>query len=262
MNIRQYYLTQNPIYKAGLKFVPKGIMVHSTAAPGVMAADFIDRWNKPTVEKCVHAFVDDKEVIQCLPWDVRGVHCGVAYEGGPSANRTHLSFEMCEPYDMVFHYRNPQSRGNENKTNSAYAIKGIQRQFAARGLYTGTIDGSFGPGTETAVKAYQTSRKLSATGTVDAKTWAALASEPEKHCAYDPNKPEIKRYFEAAYANASELTAMLCKLIGLDPLADGAVICHSEGHTRGIASGHSDVMHWFPLHGQNMNLFRHTVKPV
>ena len=63
-------------------------------------------------------------------------------------------------------------------------------------------------------------------------------------------------YFEAVYRQAVELTAMLCKQFGLDPLADGVVICHSEGHQRGIASNHADVMHWFPKHGKTMNDFR------
>lgn len=31
---------------------------------------------------------------------------------------------------------------------------------------------------------------------------------------------------------------------------------YSEGHTRGIASNHGDVMHWFPRHGKNMDDFR------
>ena len=59
-----------------------------------------------------------------------------------------------------------------------------------------------------------------------------------------------------ATAEAAELTAYLCKLYDLDPEADGVVICHSEGHTRGIASNHGDVMHWFPRHGKNMDDFR------
>ncbi len=65
-----------------------------------------------------------------------------------------------------------------------------------------------------------------------------------------------KKYFDAVYKEAVELTAMLCKQFKLDPLADGVVICHSEGYSRGIASGHSDVMHWFPKHGKSMDDFR------
>lgn len=63
-------------------------------------------------------------------------------------------------------------------------------------------------------------------------------------------------YFQTVYREAVELTAMLCKEYGLDPLADGVVICHSEGYRRGVASGHADVEHWFPRHGKSMDGFR------
>jgi hypothetical protein len=66
-------------------------------------------------------------------------------------------------------------------------------------------------------------------------------------------------YFNAVYQAAVELTADLCKSYGLNPLSDGVVICHSEGHSRGIASNHGDVMHWFPIHGKNMDTFRNDV---
>ena len=59
-------------------------------------------------------------------------------------------------------------------------------------------------------------------------------------------------YFARAYREAVELTAMLCKQYGLDPLADGVVICHQEGYRRGIASNHGDVLHWFPRFGKSM----------
>lgn len=67
-------------------------------------------------------------------------------------------------------------------------------------------------------------------------------------------------YFDKVYKEAVELTAMLCKTYGLDPMADGVVICHSEGYSRGVASNHADVMHWFPKHGKSMDTFRADVK--
>ena len=45
----------------------------------------------------------------------------------------------------------------------------------------------------------------------------------------------------------------------MDPLADGVVLCHAEGHDRGIASNHGDVLHWFPKHGKDMDAFRQDV---
>lgn len=66
-------------------------------------------------------------------------------------------------------------------------------------------------------------------------------------------------YFNQVYKEAVELTAMLCKTYKLNPLADGVVICHSEGYKRGIASNHADVMHWFPRHNKSMDTFRQDV---
>ena len=69
-------------------------------------------------------------------------------------------------------------------------------------------------------------------------------------------------YFARAYREAVELTALLCREYGLDPLADGVVICHQEGYRRGIASNHGDVLHWFPRFGKSMDDFRADVAAV
>ena len=66
-------------------------------------------------------------------------------------------------------------------------------------------------------------------------------------------------YFGQVYREAVELTAMLCRQYGLDPLADGVVICHQEGYRRGVASNHADVLHWFPKMGKSMDDFRSDV---
>lgn len=64
------------------------------------------------------------------------------------------------------------------------------------------------------------------------------------------------------YVAAVELFAYLCKLYGLNPTADGVIISHREGHTRGIASNHGDPEHlWNGLGmGYTMNTFRKDVK--
>ena len=64
------------------------------------------------------------------------------------------------------------------------------------------------------------------------------------------------------YNAAVELFAMLCKQFNLDPLADGVIISHREGATRGIASGHADPEHlWNQLGmGYTMNTFKAAVK--
>ena len=180
MNITTQYMTANDCFRAGKKIVPKGVMVHSTAAPGVMAEAWYNRWNKAGIAKCVHAFVDHKGVFQYLPWDHRGWHAGSGAKG--TANATHIGFEICEPTGF--------------KYGSGSSMVGYD------------------------VVAQQT-------------------------------------YFDAAWANAVELTAMLCKQYGIQI---GNVICHSEGRKLGIASNHAYVMHWFPKHGRDMDQFRAAVE--
>jgi hypothetical protein len=90
----QKFMTSNDCYKAGRTITPKGLMVHSTATPGVMAARWFDLWNKAGIEKGVHGFLDNKEFYQYLPWNRRGWHAGGA------ANNTHIGVEWCEPKDL------------------------------------------------------------------------------------------------------------------------------------------------------------------
>lgn len=59
----------------------------------------------------------------------------------------------------------------------------------------------------------------------------------------DSKVKAIQETVYTTYQSAVELFAMLCKEFNLDPLADGVVISHSEGHKRGIASNHADVEH-------------------
>lgn len=76
------------------------------------------------------------------------------------------------------------------------------------------------------------------------------------------NPAEAKAVAERTYKTAVELFAMLCKKYGLNPLADGVIISHREGHSRGIASNHGDPEHlWTQLGmGYTMDGFRKAVK--
>ena len=123
-NLKTKYMTRNDCYTARRKMTPKGIMVHSTATPGVMASDWFDRWNKSykageiNRQVCVHAFLDDKEIWQYLPWNHRGWHAG------GKANDTHIGFEICEPGG--FSYSKNQMVGYDAKKNEAYFRKAWQ----------------------------------------------------------------------------------------------------------------------------------------
>ena len=94
--------------------------------------------------------------------------------------------------------------------------------------------------------------------------WHAGGNANNTHISFEICEDNLKdaTYFNNVYREAVKLTAMLCKEYNLDPMADGVVICHSEGYKRGIASNHRDVMHWFPKHGKSMDTFRADVKAL
>jgi hypothetical protein len=125
MDIKIKYMTRNDCYTANRKITPKGVMIHSTATPGVMAGAWFSRWNKSyktgeiNRQVCVHAFVDDKEIWQYLPWNHRGWHAGGA------ANNTHIGIEICEP--SGFSYSKNQMIGYDVKKNEIYFRKAYER---------------------------------------------------------------------------------------------------------------------------------------
>ena len=69
-----------------------------------------------------------------------------------------------------------------------------------------------------------------------------------------------KEYFEKIYQEAVELTAYLCKVHNLDPLADVAfagqkvpsVLCHKDSYKLKLGSNHSDIYHWFEKYGKSL----------
>lgn len=89
--------------------------------------------------------------------------------------------------------------------------------------------------------------------------WHAGGSANDTHISFEICEDGLTdaTYFNKVYTEAVELCAHLCQLYGL---TEENIICHSEGHARGIASNHGDVMHWFPKHGKNMDTFRAAVR--
>ena len=88
--------------------------------------------------------------------------------------------------------------------------------------------------------------------------WHCGRSGNDTHIAFEICEDGLtdESYFRQTYQEAVELTAYLCKRFSLDPLADGVVLCHSEGYARGIASNHADVLHWWRKFGVDMDDFR------
>ena len=74
------------------------------------------------------------------------------------------------------------------------------------------------------------------------------------------DKTTAKKCAERTYNSAVELFAMLCDQFKLDPMKD--ILSHKEGHSKGIASGHSDPEHLWKGLGLSytMDGFRKAVK--
>lgn len=77
-------------------------------------------------------------------------------------------------------------------------------------------------------------------------------------------------YFNKIYQEACEITAYLCKTFNINPLGtvnyNGVVVptilCHQDSYKLGLGSGHSDVLHWFPKFGKNMDSVRNDVAMI
>lgn len=110
LEIVQAFCTQNDCYKANVnradkryvKFQdegPKGLMLHSVGCAQPDASVFVRKWDKPNYSACAHAVIDANSgiVMQTLPWNYRGWHCGSGSKGAAaSCNNTHVGVEMCE----------------------------------------------------------------------------------------------------------------------------------------------------------------------
>ena len=89
--------------------------------------------------------------------------------------------------------------------------------------------------------------------------WHAGGTANNTHIGFEICEDNLTdtSYFSVIYKEAVDLCVFLCKEFDL---TEKDIICHSEGYKKGIASNHSDVMHWFPKHGKNMDTFREDVK--
>ncbi len=100
------------------------------------------------------------------------------------------------------------------------------------------------------------------------RAWHCGGAANATHIGVEMTEPGAgMTYAEAAeqiagtYHAAVELFAQLCGVYGLDPLADGVIIGHAEGHRRGMASNHADPEYLWNVYGMGytMDGFRQDV---
>lgn len=75
-------------------------------------------------------------------------------------------------------------------------------------------------------------------------------TEPSASMSYAESAEQIT----GTYHTAVELFAKLCETYGLDPLADGVIIGHAEGHRRGVASNHADPEYLWRQYGMGFTM--------
>ena len=95
----------------------------------------------------------------------------------------------------------------------------------------------------------------------DIQAWHCGGAANSTHISFEICEDGLNdaKYFAKIYKEAVEFSAYLCKQFGLNPIADGVIICHAEGYKRGIASNHGDVLYWFTKFGKTMDMFRQDV---
>lgn len=100
------------------------------------------------------------------------------------------------------------------------------------------------------------------------RAWHCGGAANNTHIGIEMTEPSSgMSYAEAAeqiagtYNTAVELFAQLCNTYGLNPLADGVIIGHAEGHRRGVASNHADPEFLWNTYGMGytMDGFRQDV---
>ena len=133
------------------------------------------------------------------------------------------------------------------------------------------------PGVEKAAHAFVEPDAVSQTLPWNYRGWHAGGAANNTHIGVEMTEPATIKYtggsswldldptatetfIRKTYANAAALFAELCQQFKLDPLADGVIISHKEGHQRGSASNHGDPEHLWNKFGLTMDGFRAEVE--
>lgn len=99
----------------------------------------------------------------------------------PGASASPEGKSQADMFNKPF-YAGEQPPVKKEKTISAGAdgpeVAAIQQRLQVHSFKVGTIDGSYGSRTTSAVRAFQQSKGLKSDGIVDKETWTALAADP------------------------------------------------------------------------------------
>lgn len=96
-----------------------------------------------------------------------------------------------EMIESIPNSQSPATQGQES-AKSAPTAKEIQQALTNAGLYSGKIDGSLGPKTKAAIKAFQEQNGLKADGKVGSKTWQKMKASLEAPAASGGQTAKVK----------------------------------------------------------------------
>ncbi|MEG4801603.1 peptidoglycan-binding protein [Microcoleus sp. ARI1-B5] len=129
----------------------------------------------PGLTKKANAAFDSKPFVQ---EQYRRDFAAPADPGAPAQPEANSEGDM---FNKPF-YAGEQKPVRKEKTISAGAdgpeVAAIQQRLQVHGFAIGTIDGSYGSRTTSAVSAFQESKGFKSDGIVDKETWTALAADP------------------------------------------------------------------------------------
>ena len=101
---------------------------------------------------------------------------GYGYGYGSSYYR-HSPYYYSRPSIGFSYYSRPSSVYRGQQVYGSYSDSlavDVQRELRRRGYYRGSLDGDIGPGSRSAIRAYQYDRGLSATGRIDSSLLRSL----------------------------------------------------------------------------------------
>ena len=96
MTVTEALCTGNRRYAAAEPLRPQGVVLHSIGTPQPRARVLRDYWQRDASPYVVHYVVDDREVLHCMPDNLKCWHVG------SPGNGRWLGVELCEPAEITY----------------------------------------------------------------------------------------------------------------------------------------------------------------
>lgn len=96
MTVTEALCTGNRRYAAAEPLRPQGVVLHSIGTPQPRARVLRDYWQRDASPYVVHYVVDDREVLHCMPDNLKCWHVG------SPGNGKWLGVELCEPAEITY----------------------------------------------------------------------------------------------------------------------------------------------------------------